>query len=181
MKTPISLKRLVLVSAATLALSGPGLVHGASDFLLRLDGIKGESQDAKHKDEIEIQSFSWGATRTSPATGGRLAASQPCVKDIAFAKHVDKSSPLLFANAATGMHIPTATLTVRKSGGEQQEYLVFKLTDVIVSSYSGGGATGSVPTDAFSLNFAQVEVSYRAQKEDGSLDAAITTKVSGGC
>lgn len=28
-------------------------VTGGADFLLQLDGIKGESQDDKHKDEIE--------------------------------------------------------------------------------------------------------------------------------
>jgi Type VI secretion system effector, Hcp len=30
---------------------------GANDFLLTLDGIKGESQDDKHKDTIEVMSF----------------------------------------------------------------------------------------------------------------------------
>jgi len=30
------------------------------DMFLKLDGIKGESQDHKHKDEIHIESFSWG-------------------------------------------------------------------------------------------------------------------------
>ena len=34
----------------------------ARDFLLEMDGIKGESKDDKHKDTIEIESFSWGAT-----------------------------------------------------------------------------------------------------------------------
>jgi type VI protein secretion system component Hcp len=30
---------------------------GGNDFLLTLDGIKGESQDATHKDNIQISSF----------------------------------------------------------------------------------------------------------------------------
>ena len=35
-----------------------------TDFFLKLDGIKGESTDAKHKGEIEIESFSLGLTNT---------------------------------------------------------------------------------------------------------------------
>ncbi len=41
----------------------------ASDYLLVLDGIKGESADASHPGAIEIQSFSWGASNP-----GRVAS-----------------------------------------------------------------------------------------------------------
>ena len=34
------------------------LVSGGADYLLQLDGIKGESQDDTHKDAIHIDSFS---------------------------------------------------------------------------------------------------------------------------
>ena len=34
----------------------------ASNIFAKLGDIKGESQDAKHKDEIEVLSFSWGLT-----------------------------------------------------------------------------------------------------------------------
>ena len=41
------------------------------DAFLKLDGIKGESADAKHKGEIDIMSFSWGLAQTGvSATGG---------------------------------------------------------------------------------------------------------------
>ena len=33
----------------------------AVDYFLKIDGIEGESQDAKHKGEIEVESFGWGA------------------------------------------------------------------------------------------------------------------------
>ena len=36
----------------------------AVDYFLKLDGIKGESTDAKHKDEIDVESFSWGINAT---------------------------------------------------------------------------------------------------------------------
>ena len=42
----------------------------ASDFLLEIDGIKGESNDAKHKETIEIESFSWGVSNSGTHAAG---------------------------------------------------------------------------------------------------------------
>jgi type VI secretion system secreted protein Hcp len=41
-----------------------------SDYFLKIDGISGESKDSKHKDEIELVSFSWGLTEAAPPRGG---------------------------------------------------------------------------------------------------------------
>jgi len=44
-----------------------GVYQMASDIFAKIGDIKGESLDSKHKDEIEVLSFSWGLTngRTS--------------------------------------------------------------------------------------------------------------------
>jgi type VI secretion system secreted protein Hcp len=85
-----------------------------------------------------------------------------------------KASPNLALACATGEHIPEATLTVRKAGKEQQDFLIVKFTNLLVSSYqlsSGGGE--ELPVESISLNFAKIEVSYSPQKADGTLDAAV--------
>jgi type VI secretion system secreted protein Hcp len=76
---------------------------------------------------------------------------------------------------ATGQHIKLATLTARKAGKGQQDYLTFKLHDVLVSSFQTGGAEGTdvLPTDQVSLNFAKLEVAYKPEKADGSLGSAV--------
>ena len=33
----------------------------STDFFLKIDGIPGESADGKHKEEIDLESWSWGA------------------------------------------------------------------------------------------------------------------------
>jgi len=167
------------------------------DAFLKLDGIKGESADAKHKGEIDIESFSWGLSQTGiSATGGGGGAGKVKVHDMYFRKQADASSPLLFLNCANGSHIKEANFVVRKAGGEQLEYLKIKLTDVLVSSYKPHGAqtaddwetqgvtgnaaatvnwgdgsaspaSGEIPTDQFSLNFAKIEFSYQPQGADG--------------
>jgi type VI secretion system secreted protein Hcp len=148
----------------------------ASDFLLKIDGIKGESTDSKHKDEIEIESFSWGATQSgSFASGGGGGAGKVSFQDIHFTTRVNVASPNLFLACATGQHIKSAVLTVRKAGKDQQEYYIVKLTDNLVSSYQSGGAEGSssLPVDQFSLNFAKIEFEYKSQKADGTLGPGV--------
>lgn len=175
------LKRLIAASAATLALATPALGNAAADIFLKLTGIDGESKDARHKDEIEILSYSMGASQASPSAGARLSASRPCVKDISFSKMLDKASPLLFASAVSGMHIPKATLTLRKAGGDQVEYLVIQFDDLLVSSFQSGGSEGAAPTESFSLNYARMTFSYSPQKPDGTLDSPVTAVIPGGC
>ena len=54
----------------------------------------------------------------------------------------------------------------------KQEYLKIKFSDVLVSSYQTGGSQGDVlPMDQVSMNFSKIEMEYKAQKADGTLDA----------
>jgi len=140
------------------------------DAFLKLDGIKGESADAKHKGEIDVSSFSWGASQTGiSATGGGGGAGKVHVHDMDIIKKTDASSPLLMLNCANGSHIKEGTLVVRKAGGTQLEYLKIKLTDILISSFKehGSSSGGDIPTESVSLNFAKVEYQYQAQGSDG--------------
>jgi len=149
----------------------------AADFLLMIDGIKGESRDEKHKDGIDVESFSWGETNAGAmASGGGGGAGKVAFQDFHVSTRVNKASPLLFLACATGQHIKKAVLTVRKAGGDQQDYYTVTMTDVLVSSYQSGGSSGSdtLPVDQFSLNFAAIKFEYKAQKADGGLESAVT-------
>ena len=92
----------------------------ASDYLLKLEGIKGESLDAKHRDEIEIESFSWGATQPEGFASGGGGAGKVSFQDIHFTARVNVASPNLMVACASGQHIKEATLTVRKAGEDQR-------------------------------------------------------------
>jgi len=141
------------------------------DYFLKLDGIDGESSDSKHKGEIEIESFSWGATNTTTSTGGSGGgAGKVQFQDIHFVSKINKASPTLFSRCATGEHIKVATLSCRKAGGGQQEFLKITLQEVLVSSYQTGGAnTDALPTDQFSLNFSKIEYDFAGFKTDFDL------------
>ena len=146
----------------------------AVDYFLKFDGIKGESADAKHKDEIDVESWSWGETHSGAARPGGARAGKVSMQDFHFMMRLNSASPGLMKACATGQHIKMATLTGRKAGKDQQDYLTFKFHDVLVSSFQTGGSEHAdiVPTDQVSFNFAKIEVEYKQQKPDGSLVSA---------
>ena len=148
----------------------------AVDYFLKIDGVAGESRDSKHKDEIDLEAFSWGASQQVAQTGGGGAgAGKVSMQDFHFVMRTNKASPKLFLACASGQHVKSAVLTARKAGKEQQEYLVYKFTDLLVSSYQTGGSEGGdVPVDQVSFNFSKIEVQYKPQSPTGQLGAAVS-------
>jgi type VI secretion system secreted protein Hcp len=148
----------------------------AVDYFLKIDGIKGESQDDKHKDEIQIESWSFGLTQTgSFGAGGGGGAGKASFQDFHITSKSNAASPKLFLASATGEHIKSAILTCRKAGGKQEEFLIYTMSDILISSYQTGGhgASGELPMDQFAINFAKIETSYKVQDAKGALGAAI--------
>jgi type VI secretion system secreted protein Hcp len=142
----------------------------AVDMFLKIDDVEGESRDDKHKGEIDVQSYSWGAANvTDAAHGSGAAAGKVSLQDFHFVMHVSKASPTLFQACASGRHFKQALLTVRKAGESPLEFLKVTMTDVLVSSFQSGGAGSDVPMEQLSLNFSKVELFYKEQKADGSL------------
>jgi type VI secretion system secreted protein Hcp len=132
------------------------------DYFLKIDGIEGEAQDKTHKNEIQLESWSFGETNAGTAGQGLGMG----------------AGPKLFLACADGEHIKKAILTCRKAGKDQQEYLKWSFSDLLVSSYQTGGSASSdvVPLDQISINFTEAQIDYKEQKADGTLGGAVTTK-----
>ncbi len=141
----------------------------------RIGTIKGESRDARHKDEIDVLSWAWGVSGSgTPGHGGGAGAGKASLHDFSFTHHVDKASPLLMKACARGEHIRDATITVRKAGTGQQEYLIVTMTDVLVTSVSTSvTAEGDATVEGVVLTFAKVDLEYKPQRPDGTLDAGV--------
>lgn len=146
----------------------------AVDMFLKMEGVKGESVDATHKDEIDVLAWSWGMSQSGTTHVGKGAgAGKVNVQDISVTKYVDSSSHMLMLACSNGKHFKEAMLTVRKAGEDPLEYVKIKLKEVIVTSVSTGGSGGEDRlTENITLNFAHVKYEYTPQKEDGSGDAA---------
>jgi type VI secretion system secreted protein Hcp len=149
----------------------------AVDYFLQISGIEGESTDDKHKGFLDVDSWSWGETQTGSHTaGGGAGAGKVSMQDFHFTTRTSKASPKLFLACASGQHLKEAKFVARKAGKAQQEFLTWTFSDLLVSSYQTGGSEAGdmLPLDQVSLNFAKIRIEYKAQKADGSLDAAIT-------
>jgi type VI secretion system secreted protein Hcp len=147
------------------------MVKGAQHGL-----IKGEAQDAQHKGEIEVLSWSWGM-QGKASLGGGTATGKATIHDLKIVKRVDSASTALMLALRTNEPIQKAVLTLRKAGKTQLEYMKVTIEQGRVMSLSidGGDATGTadvVERVAFSFN--KIEVEYVPQGKDGQPQGSMT-------
>jgi type VI secretion system secreted protein Hcp len=131
---------------------------------LKLPGIDGEVTDKGHKNEIEILSWSWGASQ--PGGGGGSRA--PSVQDITVAKMQDSTSAGLAQAAVSGKVFRKVEIhLVDRDPNAPVEYLKYELKNVFISSYQtgGGGAADPLPVESVSLNFEELKWEYKEQNE----------------
>jgi len=140
----------------------------ASEFLMFIDGIEGESQ--QEAGAIDVMSFSWGIQSPVGApTGGGGGAGKVSFQELNVSKPLDKSSAALMKSCATGQHLPSVKLVARKAGGKQQEYLIVTLKDVVITSFAPAGSTGSdKPTESVSLDYGRIEMEVKEVRANGT-------------
>ena len=80
---------------------------------------------------------------------------------------MDKSSPGLLFNTASATPIKDATIDVVKPGTDKSKaFLEYKLSNVLISSYSTSGDSGDDrPTESISMSYAQIQMTYFVQKD----------------
>lgn len=147
----------------------------AIEYHLKIGSIKGESAATKHKDEIEVLSWSWGASNPTTVVGSGMSAGKVSLTDLTFTKRVDKASPKLLELCITGNHVADATLTCSKQTGQKtpEDFLTIKLTEVYVSSQQCGGSHGEdVGTESLSLSYGKINYDYKEQSASGALTSA---------
>jgi type VI secretion system secreted protein Hcp len=146
------------------------------NYFLKLDGIDGESQNDKHKNQIDVESWSWGETNSGDAAErGGMGSGKVSMQDFHFVMRVNKASPKLMEACASGQSVSKGILACCKAGKDEQEYLKITMSDLIISSYQTGGSNGDgvVPVDQCSLNFSKIEFEYKEQKPDQTLGGAV--------
>jgi len=148
----------------------------AVNAYLFVDGIQGPS--ASKTGALDILSFSWGVTQTSTygvgASGKESKAGRADFSHLTIMKVLDKTTPLLFDHCASGDILKKVYLLYDKPVGDKQaDYFRIWLKDALVTSVQLSGSNEN-PTESVSFAFQAVEIAYKPEKDDGSLDAAVS-------
>jgi type VI secretion system secreted protein Hcp len=149
----------------------------AERWFLKVDGIAGESTDAAHKGEIDVESWSWGVSSSAGpgGGGGGGGAGKASFDDFHFVSRISAASPPLLNACATGSHIKTATLSgVRGTGKSKSvDFLKYQLSDITVTNVQQFDDESQVPTEQFSFNYSKVEMTYRPQTTSGKAGSPV--------
>ncbi len=110
---------------------------------------------------IEVDSMSFGVGRSITMQAGAMAnreASRPSISEVTITKPLDAASGGLFKASVTGdAGVPVEIHVVQTGADNVEKYAVYKLEDVILSSYSISAVAGGAPQESISLSFAKVE------------------------
>ena len=141
----------------------------AVDYILKLDGIRGESQESGHKDDVQIMSWSWGASQVSSVSGtGGSGAGKADLSDFSIMTNFDKGTPKFFKSICAGQHIKTGTMNAIKSGADGKPYLKVDFKELFVSSLQIS-ASSEIPTVSISFTYNEIKIDYSTQNEQGQM------------
>lgn len=137
----------------------------ASDALLLIEGVNGESQEKEMTNYIELDSFSFGASNPADIGGKGLSAGKCSLSDFSFTCAVDQASYQILNNLYMGTHIPKCTFAMRKSTGAATPYTYLQviMTNCYITSQSTGGGREGTPSQSVSIAYEQIEYQYYTQ------------------
>ena len=136
-----------------------------SDYYLLIAGVTGESQAQKMTNNIELDSWSWGASSPPDLSGKGLSAGKPSCSDLSVSFSLDSASYQLVKNLMSGTHIPNATFTGRKTGGDGNpyKYLLITLTNCFITGFNTGGGSSGAVSAGMSIAYEKVQYQYYTQ------------------
>jgi type VI protein secretion system component Hcp len=134
------------------------------DYFLKVAGVDGGSQDAQHPGEFVALGYEFDlAAMMAAATGGGGGVGKitfsPLIVDLATTPGLAD----LLTKAADGLHIPTVTFTVEKTGANPFDFETITLSDVTITSYEE--KAGFAPRVA--LAYDKIEVDLTEQNPTG--------------
>lgn len=135
------------------------------DMFLKIDGIPGESTDAKHKDWIEVVSFGHEIIQpvaTNKSTGGARSSERTEHGDFGITKRIDKATPILNKYASDGKHIPKVEFELCRATGDKACYMKYELTDVLISyvAIEREGSSQDIPLETVHMNYGSITWTY---------------------
>ena len=159
-----------MLLAAALAIGVAAPATAAVNIFLKVDTIPGEANDSDHKDWVEIADFSH-AIANEKTQGSAGPQGQAVCGPLIATKTVDKATPKLYEACTKGTHLPSATLELVRAGTGQKAYFQFVMKEVFITKVNPSASRGDdVPSEEIRFVYGSMKVSYRPQRDDGSLE-----------
>lgn len=145
--------------------------------------IKGDSRDAKHKDTVEVYTWSHDIRQPKSATAsgsGGHTAERVEHGEMIFTKDIDGASPKLYQACSSGLVINDVIIYFyRAFGGKnntgnpsstqnRHQYMKIELKNAIVSAVSPSVTGEGIPQESFALKYSAVKWTYDELNIDGT-------------
>jgi type VI secretion system secreted protein Hcp len=145
----------------------------AIDTHIKFDGVDGEATHKDHKGEVEVLSWSWGVSNASNVSGGGSGKGKANPGDFSLVHLYDKASPILAKKCAQGAHFPTVTLTARKAGEGQKDFLKVTMKEVLITAVQPAGSSGGDISESVTMSYGSIDFAYKPQDEKGGLGGEV--------
>lgn len=145
---------------------------------MKVDAADGDSNDAGHKNWLDIEPFSISASNQGSfaiGSGGNVGGADH--HDLTIHAVLDKAMPVIFYQLASGDTIPKVTLHACKMSAKKQ--VVFQsveLTNVMFTGISTGSGTSAngQPMVSYTLTYESIKKEYTPLNADGTPGAKVT-------
>ena len=142
----------------------------SSNYILKIESVRGETRRNGKDDLIEVLSFEYGVS--AGHFQGEATSKRRNYTNVRFTKLIDRSSVGILQMLATNSKIRQATLSLSKAGGDELIFYKIVLKDAYIVSYKIRGEDlpdefRSMPRDEFEISFRRIEVEYEEQDEKG--------------
>jgi type VI secretion system secreted protein Hcp len=143
------------------------------DTHIKFPKVEGESTHKDHKGEIDVFSWSWGVSNAANPSGGGMGRGRAMPSDFNFTHRYDKASPVLAANCVKGSHFPEVTLTCRKAGDGQKDFLKITMKEVFITSLQPAGSSGGDLIESVSMSYGSIDFGYKPQDDKGGVGSEV--------
>jgi type VI secretion system secreted protein Hcp len=137
-----------------------------------LTGINGESKTVGKENNIEVESYSFGASNPANIGSNGLSGGTVSLSDFSFTCEVDASSAQILNQLYNGKPVDSVTFTLQESGGGSNpyDYIEVDFTNCYITSHSCGGGNQGKPTQSVSFAYEQIAYKFNTQNSaDGSV------------
>ena len=145
----------------------------AIDTHIKFDGVDGEATHKDHKGEIEVLSWTWGLSNAGGISGGGSGKGKADPGDFSFMHLYDKASPNLAKKCAQGTHFKEVTVTSRKAGEGQKDFLKIVMKEVFINSCQPSGSSGGDINESVSMTYGSIDFAYKPQDDKGGLGGEV--------